>query len=308
MANRDYYTILGVNRDASEADIKKAYRKLARQYHPDINPGNKEAEVKFKEINEAYEVLSDKDKRSKYDTYGRDWQRMQGEWAGGSPFSGAGGGGTDFTDLFETLFGNATPSGGRTRVRTNMGAGAGGFQMDGQDIEQEVEITLDEAMHGAQRVFQINSPSGQPRSINVKIPAGATTGLRVRVPGEGAAGMGGGKRGDLYVVVKVLPHSRFERDGDDLSTRVPVDLYTLLLGGEVRVALMSGKTVTLKVPEGTQNGKKFRVGGQGMPRVRDPEKRGDLYVTLEAHLPTHLSARERELFSELRDLQSHTHP
>lgn len=304
MANRDYYTILGVSRDASEADIKKAYRKLARQYHPDINPGNKEAEVKFKEINEAYEVLSDKDKRVKYDTYGRDWQRVQGEWAGGSPFGGAGGGGTEFTDFFETLFGNASPGGrGGPRVRTNVG----GFQMDGQDIEQEVEITLEEAMHGAQRVLQFSASSGAPRTINVKIPAGASTGLRVRVAGEGGAGMGGGKRGDLYVVVKVATHGRFERDGDDLSTRVPVDLYTLLLGGEVRVPLMSGKTVTLKVPEGTQNGKRFRVGGQGMPRVRDPEKRGDLYVTLEAHLPTHLSPRERELLTELRDLHSHGH-
>ncbi|GAB4208730.1 MAG: J domain-containing protein [Roseiflexaceae bacterium] len=301
MAYRDYYEILGVGRDASEADIKKAYRKLARQYHPDINPGNKEAEVKFKEINEAYEVLSDKDKRTKYDAYGRDWQRYQqggfgGEWAGGSPFNGGG----DFSDFIDSLFGSGGSTGGpggRTRVRTNVN-----FQRDGQDLEQEVEITLEEALNGTQRTLQYAGTAGsQPRLISVKIPAGATSGTRVRMPGEGAPGMGGGRRGDLYVIVKVLPHERFERDGDDLLTRVPVDLYTMLLGGEVRVALMNGKTVTLKVPEATQNGRKFRVGGQGMPRLRTPETRGDLYVTLEAQLPASLSPRERELFTELRD-------
>ncbi len=303
MAYRDYYEILGVGRDASEADIKKAYRKLARQYHPDINPGNKEAEVKFKEINEAYEVLSDKDKRTKYDAYGRDWQRYQqggagGEWAGGSPFANGG----DFSDFIDSLFGSGGSTGGpggRTRVRTNVG----GFQRDGQDVEQEVEITLEEALAGTQRVLQYAATAGggQPRLVNVKIPAGATTGTRVRMPGEGAPGIGGGRRGDLHVIVKVLRHERFEREGDDLMTRVPVDLYTMLLGGEVRVALMNGKTVTLKVPEATQNGRKFRVGGQGMPRLRAPETRGDLYVTLEAQLPASLSPRERELFAELRD-------
>ena len=204
MDYHDYYKTLGVERSASDAEIKKAYRKLARQYHPDINPGSKTAEAKFKEINEAYEVLSDKGKREKYDRFGRDWQRYQqgggaggfdwGSYGGGSPF-GAGGGGGDFSDFFETLFGG----GGRTA-----GRGGGGFRMDGQPVEHEAEITLEEAFSGTQRTLQFSSPNGQPRTITVKIPAGVDNGSRVRVAGEGAPGVGGGKRGDLYVKLETL--------------------------------------------------------------------------------------------------------
>jgi curved DNA-binding protein len=307
MDYHDYYKTLGVERSASEAEIKKAYRKLARQHHPDINPGNKAAETKFKEITEAYEVLSDKEKREKYDRFGRDWQRYQQgggaggfDWgsyagAGGSPFGGAGGGG-DFSDFFETLFG-----GGRAPGRAG-----GGMRMDGQPIEHEVEVTLDEAFTGTQRSLQISSPSGQPRTITVKIPAGVDTGSRVRVAGEGAQGIGGGKRGDLLLVIKVLPQARFERRGDDLETSVQTDLYTMLLGGTVRVPIVGGKTITLNVPANTPNGKKFRISGQGMPRLRAPETRGDLYVKLEALLPATLSTRERELVEELRELTKTT--
>lgn len=174
--------------------------------------------------------------------------------------------------------------------------------MDGQPIEHEVEVTLDEAFSGTQRSLQISSPSGQPRTINVKIPAGVDNGARVRVAGEGAQGMGGGKRGDLFLVIKVLPHGRFERRGDDLETAVQTDLYTMLLGGTVRVPIIGGKTITLNVPSNTPNGKKFRISGQGMPRLRAPEARGDLYVKLEALLPVSLSTRERELVEELREL------
>jgi DnaJ-class molecular chaperone len=301
MDYRDYYSILGVSRNASEAEIKRAYRKLARQYHPDINPGNKEAEARFKEINEAYEVLSDKEKREKYDRFGRDWQRYQQagapggfDWStygpsGGSPFAGG-----DFSDFFESLFGGS-PHGTRRQGT--------GLRMDGQDVEQPVEITLDEAFRGAERVIQFHNPNGQPRRITVKVPPGADTGTRIRVPGEGGPGIGGGRRGDLYVVVSVMPDPRFTRTGDDLEVRVPVDAFTMMLGGEVRVPVLDGKTLTLRIPEGSQNGRRIRLTGQGMPRLRAPTTRGDLYVILEAQLPTRLSSRERALVEELAQLQ-----
>jgi curved DNA-binding protein len=176
--------------------------------------------------------------------------------------------------------------------------------MDGQPVEHEVEITLEEAFSGTQRTLQFSSANGQPRTINVKIPPGVDTGSRVRVAGEGAPGIGGGKRGDLFLIVQVAPDNRFERRGDDLETSVPVDMYTMILGGSVRVPIMGGKTIALNVPAGTQNGRKFRISGQGMPRVRAPETRGDLYVKLEAQLPVRLSDRERQLFEELRGVKS----
>jgi curved DNA-binding protein len=299
MDYQDYYKVLGVDRSASADEIKKAYRKLARQYHPDINPGNQEAEARFKAINEAYEVLSDKEKREKYDRFGRDWQHYQQgsggvDWGGaGSPF-GAGGGG-DFSDFFETLFGGA-----RTR---GAGGGASSFRMDGQDVEHQVEVTLDESFTGTERSVQFHGANGQPRSITVKIPPGVDTGSRVRVAGEGGPGIGGGKRGDLYLLIKVAPNGRFERRGDDLYLTAQTDLYTMLLGGETRVTVMGGKTLTLNIPAGTQNGKTFRVSGQGMPRLRAPTTRGDLYVTVEALLPTTLSTKERQLVEELRGLR-----
>jgi len=307
MDYHDYYKTLGVERSASEAELKKAYRKLARQHHPDINPGNNAAETKFKEITEAYEVLSDKDKREKYDRFGRDWQRHQqgGGGAGGFDWGsyagqgGAAGAGGDFSDFFETLFGGS--AGGRPAGR----AGAS-YRMDGQPIEHEVEVTLDEAFTGTQRSLQFSSPNGQPRTITVKIPAGVDSGSRVRVAGEGAQGMGGGKRGDLLLVIKVPPYARFERRGDDLETTVQADLYTMLLGGTVRVPIIGGKTITLNVPANTPNGKKFRITGQGMPRLRAPETRGDMYVKLETLLPASLSTRERELVEELRALTKTT--
>lgn len=280
---KDYYQVLGVSRNASDQEIKQAYRKLARMYHPDINPGDKKAEARFKEINEAYEVLSDKEKREKYDRFGSDWRRYE-QVGPGVDFGGA-----DFADLFETLFG-----GRAGRVSSfNM-------RMDGQDIEQPVEITLEEAFTGAQRTLQFSNPNGTPRTITVKIPAGIDTGNRVRVPGEGAPGMQGGKRGDLYLVVRVQPHPRFERKGADLYTRVEAPLYTLLLGGQVAVPTLTGKTINLSIPEQTQNGRTFRLSGQGMPRMHHAHQRGDLYVTVNAVLPTRLSPRERALFEELR--------
>jgi curved DNA-binding protein len=296
MSYQDYYQTLGVDRGASADEIKKAYRRLARQFHPDINPGNNEAEAKFKAINEAYEVLSDKEKREKYDRFGRDWQRYQQGGAGGFDWGPAGGASNsgDFSDFFETLFG-----GGRTRASSP----GGGFHMDGQDVEYQAEITLEEAFTGTERTLQFHAPNGQPRSLTVKIPPGVDTGSRVRVAGEGSPGIGGGKRGDLYLVVRVAPNGRFERRGDDLYVKAQTDLYTMLLGGETRVPVMGGKTLTLNVPAGTQNGKVFRVTGQGMPKLRASTTRGDLYVTLEVLLPTRLSTKERELVEELREIR-----
>ncbi len=292
VAYQDYYQILGVERTASEAEIKKAYRKLARQYHPDINPGNATAEAKFKEINEAYEVLSDSEKREKYDRFGRDWQRYQqgnGGPAGDYDWNGTGNS-TNFADLFESLFGGS----GRGT------SSSGGVRMDGQDVEHQAEIALEEAFSGTQRTLQFHSPNGQPRNVTVKVPVGADNGTRVRVSGEGGPGIGGGKRGDLYLILKIAPHPRYERRGDDLHIKIPVDLYTMVLGGEVRVPAMGGKTINLKIPASSQNGKMHRIGGQGMPRLRAPETRGDLFVALEVQLPSQISQRERELFEQLR--------
>lgn len=304
MEYKDYYKVLGVDRGAGEQEIKQAYRKLARKYHPDINPGDKQAETRFKEINEAYEVLSDKDKRAKYDRFGREWQRYeQAGGAGGVDWGTYGGAGTmDFTDFFETLFGR-----GGTGTRRPGGAGFGGgfdMRMNGQDVEHAVDITLEEAFTGTQRKVQFMNPDGTPRTITVKIPVGAENGTRVRVAGEGGPGMNGGKRGDLLLLVRILPHARFERKGDDLTTHVPADLYTMLLGGDMHVSTLDGKRITLSIPPGTPNGRVFRLSGQGMPRVRKPETRGDLYVTLDAELPARLSPRERELFEELRKIRS----
>lgn len=286
---KDYYQELGVGRGASDQEIKQAYRKLARKHHPDINPGDKQSETRFKAINEAYEVLADKEKREKYDRFGSDWKRY--EQAGpGVDYGGTG----DFADIFETLFGAG--AGRRT--------GGPGFntRLDGQDVDQPVEITLEEAFSGTQRSLQFANPNGTPRNLTVKIPAGVETGNRVRVPGEGAPGLNGGARGDLYLVVRVLPHSRFERKGSDLYITVMASLYTLLLGGQVAVPTLAGKTLSLTIPEQTQSGRVFRLGGQGMPTPRGSQ-RGDLYVTVNAELPTKISERERELFEELRRIR-----
>ena len=296
MAKRDYYETLGVAKGAGEDDLKAAFRKLAKQFHPDRNPGDKSAEQRFKEINEAYEVLSDKSKREKYDRFGRDWQRYGQAGPGGAEWGGGPFAGGDFSDFFETLFGGG--GAGRAGAR-----GAGGFRADGQTVEQDVEVTLEEAFNGTQRTLQYHNPSGTPRTINVKVPAGVDTGSRVRVAGEGAPGIGGGRRGDLLLNVRVLPHERYQRKGDDLETSVAVDLYTMVLGGSARVPIMGGKTISLNVPAGTPNGKRFRISGQGMPRLRAPETRGDLYVRLEAQLPAHLSERERKLFEELQRIR-----
>ena len=319
---RDYYMVLGVPRTASEKEIKAAYRKLARKHHPDVNPGDKQAEARFKEIGEAYAVLSDPEKRKKYDRWGHDWERIEQARAAGVDFGGfrrPPGGGTrsrtytwtspggpgrggsgspfeteDLGDLFEQLFGSSV--GGRTRVRS--------APRRGTDIEQPVEVTLEEAYAGTQRTFQIqDTRTGDVHGVEVKIPAGAYDGLRVRVAGQGNAGSGGGPPGDLYLTVKVRPHALFERDGDDLRAKVPTPLYTAVLGGEVMVPTPKGTRLALKVPPETQNGQRIRLAGQGMPRLQGGG-RGDLYAEIAVQVPKHLSGRERELFAELARLRA----
>lgn len=316
MEYKDYYDILGVSRDADDKEIKRAYRRLARKHHPDVNPGDRGAEERFKEINEAHEVLSDPEKRQKYDQLGADWARWQqsggrsgdfdwGQWTSGRPGEGVHvrygtpedledlfGGGSPFSDFFSQIFGG-------------MGAGRpsrGGFEYQthsqrGQDYEQEIEISLREAYQGAQRVLEKDG-----RRLTVKIPAGARTGTRVRMSGEGGPGGAGGAPGDLYLRVRVAPDPQFEREGNDLHVTVPLDLTTAVLGGEVRVPTLSGP-VMLTVPEGTQNGRIFRLRGKGMPDLRRPDRHGDLYAKLEVQLPTDLTPRQRKLFEELRQIR-----
>jgi curved DNA-binding protein len=312
---KDYYAVLGIGRNASEQDIKKAYRKLARQYHPDVNPGNKQAEARFKEINEAYEVLSDKEKRSKYDRFGPDWQRYEqfsgvgsagGGGMGGDPFGGVGGAGNvNFADIFESFFGGPGMGGSGAWSEGPVGTGYQTRTEGGRDIEQTVEITLEEAFSGTQRAIQVAAMGGGPgRTIKVKIPAGADNGTRVRIGGEGRPAPRGGKPGDMLLIISVKPHERFTREGDDLHVALSADLYTLLLGGEARLTMLDGKTLTLAIPPDTPNGKVFRLSGQGMPRLRSTETRGSLYAKAEAVLPQPLSPRERELFEKLRKLRS----
>lgn len=316
MAKRDYYDILGVPRSAPEKDIRQTYRKLARKYHPDLNPGNKEAEARFKEIGEAYEVLSDADKRKKYDRWGHDWEKIEQAQKAGAT-AGAGFGGTRWTttgastggtsrggipvddemlgSLFDQLFGGR---GGGAGTRS----GRRGGQLAGEDYEHPAEITLEEAFAGATRLIQIQGADGTTQTIEVKVPAGVSDGSRVRVAGKGSPGQGGGPPGDLYLVVSVKPHPRFSRDGDDLTVAVEVPLATAVLGGEAHVPTPRGTRLALKLPPETQNGQRFRLGGQGMPRL-DGSGRGDLYAEARVVLPTGLSERERELFSELATLR-----
>lgn len=300
MAVKDYYAMLGVNRTATEDDIKKAFRKLARKYHPDVNPGDKAAEAKFKEINEANEVLSDKDKRAKYDKYGENWQHAEAfekagagyrPHSGGSPFEGfdfrqTGGAyaGEDVGDLFDQIL----RGGGRRRAHR------------GEDIDHEVEISLEEAYHGTHRTLTMQT--AKPETLEVKIPAGVTTGSRVRLAGKGGEGTGGGPRGDLYLVVKVLPHDRFERKDDDLYVTVNVPLSVAALGGEVTVLTIKGTKLALKIPPETQNGKTFKLAGQGMPHL-GKTGHGGLIARVNVVLPTNLTDKEKGLFAELAELR-----
>ena len=332
MEYRDYYKILGVERNADEKEIKRAFRKLAQQYHPDKNPGDKTAEARFKEINEAYTVLSDADKRSKYDRFGAQWEQYSrdggrpedfdwGGWSGGMSSGGRGtytrtvtpeefeqmfgglgggmGGAGGFSSFFETLFGAGV--GGRGAGTQARGGPRYGFNFDPRPGQVEpgaaaraevpVDVTLEEAYRGTTRVLQTEDGA----RVEVNIPRGVKTGSRVR--------MRGGVQGqDVYLRVMVLPDARFTREENDLRTTVKVDLYSALLGGEVQVPTLE-RPVALKIPAGTPNGKVFRLRGLGMPDVKNPDQRGDLYAVVEVELPTNLSAEEIRLLEQLRALR-----
>ncbi len=289
MDYKDYYTTLGVARNAGADDIRKAYRKLAMQYHPDRNPGDKQAEERFKEINEAYQVLNDPQKRSHYDRLGSaysNWQRKGtpgdfnwNEWARGAPPSG----GTRveyddvsdiFSEFFRDIFGGA---GGGPRTRSRGAA---------QGYEQPVTISLKEAYEGATRQLE-----SLQRKFQVRIPPGVRTGSKVRVAGAGPEGL------DLYLVIDVAEDERFERRGNDLHTNAEVSVFTAILGGEAEVETMTGK-VKLSIPAGTQPEQVFRIAGRGMPNVKSPNTKGDLYARLKVQIPRYLSAKQRELLEE----------
>lgn len=308
MEYKDYYKILGVERNASEAEIKSAFRKLALQYHPDRNPGNKKAEDKFKEINEANEVLSDPEKRARYDQLGDSYTTWQqrgapgnfnwGDWTS-APGGGGGAsfhvdnlndlfGGGSFSDFFQQIFGGAV---GGVGTRTGARPQARRAQQV-PEYQQQVQISLEEAYRGAERSVTIDG-----RRLHMKIPAGARTGTKVRMSGAGPGGPDG-RPADLYLVVEVLPDPRFERQGNDLYADVVIDLYTAILGGESKVSTPEG-SVVLTIPAGTQPGQSFRLSKRGMPHLRAPNQRGDLFARIKVQIPRNLTPEQRKLFEQL---------
>ncbi len=296
MKFQDYYQTLGVSKKASAEEIKKAYRKLARQYHPDKNPDDKAAEEKFKQVQEAYEVLSDPAKRKKYDMLGKNWQYAEtgnpgGGFNGGSPFSdfedifGGGGssGGGGFSDFFERFFG-----GGFTR---------GTSRAKGEDLQTSITISMEEAFRGTTRIITTRG-----ESLRIKLKPGLEDGKRIRLKGKGNPGLNGGPAGDLYVTIRVMPDSRFNLEDGKLYTSVSVSLYKLVLGGKITVQAPDG-TLTVTLPPGTAPNKPLRLKGKGMKREGTDEK-GDLYIKMSVQIPTNLSPREKQLFEELAKLRS----
>ncbi|UOQ79014.1 J domain-containing protein [Hymenobacter sp. 5516J-16] len=306
MDYKDYYQILGLDKSATKDQIKKAYRKLARQYHPDVNPNNAEAERKFKEINEAHEVLSDDDKRQKYDQLGADWQRYQqagagrggqgngagfdwSQYAQGGSFGGEDNpfGGADFSDFFSSMFGGmgGGSQGSSTRPRA------------GQDYQAELELTLAEAYHGGPRTLTVNG-----KNLRLTIHPGVEDGQVIRLRDQGGPGRNGGPAGSLYITLRIQPDARYSRAGNDLTMDVPVSIYTALLGGEQVVETLSGPVkITIK-PE-TPNGTRLRLRGKGFPVYRQSGQFGDLYLRLTLTLPQNLSEKEKELFRQLAELR-----
>jgi curved DNA-binding protein len=327
MEFKDYYSTLGVAKTASDKEIKQAFRKLARKYHPDVNPGDKAAEARFKEVNEANEVLSDPEKRKKYDELGANWRAYENVPPGANPYAGApfgggwstrgaggsgfrtmseeevsemfGGGDSPFSDFFTTFFGGAGPedagSGPRGRARSR--------SRKGQDVEHPFELDLEDAIRGSVQRLQLRH-DGHSRTVEVRIPAGVTDGSRVRVAGEGGRGAGSGASGDLYLRVQLKPHPVFDVKGRDVYTRTRVPVPTAVLGGEVDVTTPEAKTLRLKVPAGTQNGQKFRLRGHGLPNVGKPDERGDLYANVEVDIPKSLSDEEKMHYEALKELKS----
>lgn len=298
MAFIDYYQVLGIDKTANADAIKKAYRKLARKYHPDVNPGDKEAEKKFKEINEANEVLSNPENRAKYDKHGENWkhgeeyekarqqQRQQSQSYGG--FSSGDFEGEDYSDFFQSMFG------GQGFGRSSRGSASGKFK--GQDVHAELNLNLRDAATTHQQTFEING-----KKVRITIPAGVYDGQQIKLRGHGNPGFNGGPHGDLYITFNIAPDSQFERIGDDLRTKVSIDLYTAILGGDIKVETLQG-AVNLKVKPETQNGTTVRLKGKGFPVYKKDGQYGDLFVTYEVKLPTNLSVEQKEIFEKLKNL------
>jgi curved DNA-binding protein len=312
MTYKDYYKILGIGKNASTDEVKKAYRKLAIKYHPDKNKGDKSAEDRFKEINEANEVLSDPEKRKKYDTFGEDWRHYQAsggnesqfDWSRyarqrGGPQEGNGDqdfgsfefrdifGGQGASDFFETLFGRGPTAGAGRRTSARKG----------QDAEAELPITLEEAYNGATKLFELNG-----QTIRIRINPGMQDKQVLRLGGKGSQGSRGGQAGDLFLSIRVLPHPEFERKGNDLYHDLPVPLYTAVLGGKVEVNTLKG-TVKVDIQPGTQNGQTLRLAGLGMPVYNEQGRFGDLYARTVVQIPTRLSQEEQSMFQKLAELQ-----
>jgi curved DNA-binding protein len=309
MAFIDYYKILGLDKNASEKDIKAAYRKLARQYHPDLNPNDTEANKKFQQINEANEVLSDPEKRKKYDKYGEHWQhgeeheqyarhqQQNRQQYGGGQYGGFGGGfgqgfesyedfgGGDFSDFFQQMFGGA--GGGRSR---------GQAKYRGQDFTAELQLSFRDAAETHKQTLTVNG-----KQIRITIPAGVENGQTIKIAGHGGPGSNGGPAGDLYISFAVVNDPHFKRSGADLYVNKQIDLYTAVLGGEITVDTLTGK-VKLKVAAGTQSGTKVKLKGKGYPVYKKEGQFGDLYLTYEVQVPTNLTEKQRELFAQLAEL------
>jgi len=299
----DYYKILGVDKNASEGDIKKAYRKLARKLHPDLNPNDKEANKKFQQVNEANEVLSDPEKRKKYDKYGQDWSHAEefekarqsqgrsadsaggynfgGNDAGGYNFSGSEFGG-NFSDFFSSMFGQGEGKGSGRQAKYR-----------GEDYNAELHLNLEDVYTTQKQTLTVNG-----KKIRITIPAGVENGQVIKLSGHGGEGVNGGPKGDLYITFVIADNSVFKRDGNNLNTTVVIDLYTAVLGGEVVLETLSGK-IKLKVNPETQNGTKIRLKGKGFPMYKNEGQFGDLFVTYSVKLPTNLTERQKELFKEL---------
>lgn len=305
MEYKDYYKILGVSKTASQNEIKKAFKKLAVKYHPDKNPGDKEAETKFKEANEANSVLSDPEKRKQYDEMGDNWkyyEQMKNQGGGGAynPFGGSGSyeysssGGFDaesFADFFENIFSRSGKGKG--------GFSAGGQSYKGNDFQAELEITLEEAYRGAERIVNVN---GQP--LRIKLKPGIAEEQVIKLKEKGGQGAGRGKPGDLYITIRVVKHHKYERIGDNLYVDVPVDLYTLMLGGKAEVNTLKGM-IKLDIPKGTDNGKVLRLRNLGMPVYNEQGKFGDLYAKVVVQLPKNLSEKEEALFKQLASFREY---
>jgi DnaJ-class molecular chaperone len=312
---KDYYAVLGVAKTATDDEIKRAFRKLARKHHPDLNPGDKTAETKFKDLNEANEVLGDPDKRKKYDELGANWRQYEHQapsGRGGAGFGSDGHGGfrtmspdemnelfgdqTPFSDFFSTFFGGSAAAGGARDRR-----GRPARPRKGADVEAEAQLTLEEAFAGTTRKVALER-GGKDHTVEVRIPAGIKDGARIRAAGEGGRSAGDGPAGDLFLAIRVAPHPRFERRGQDLHTRERVPVTTAVLGGEIGVASISGSTLRLKIPELTRTGRVFRLKGHGMPTVGNATERGDLYVAIDIDIPASLSPEERQHYEALRTL------